>query len=163
VDRRNGAALRHARPGRAAGTSADDWSRYPKEWVMKEIILSFFLISLVVPSTYPEEQREGNIAVASTGRTTESSVDRRAGRCAYFLIFDNEGKFIEAVRNPHEGADKAAGSSAAELLDGKEVALLIAGTVGGKMSEELDKRGIDYIEFTGKVEDALERALDVKP
>jgi predicted Fe-Mo cluster-binding NifX family protein len=137
--------------------------QHPKEQTMKKMILFSLFFSLFVSPGYPEDEREGSIAVASTGPTTESSVDHRAGRSAYFLIFDNEGKLVEAVDNPHKNADRSAGSLAAELLDGKGVTLLVAGSVGGRMAEELEKREIAYIEITGTVADALERALDGRP
>lgn len=40
------------------------------------------------------------IAVAATGRTPSAAVSSQAGRSPYFLLFDKQGTFVEAVDNP---------------------------------------------------------------
>ncbi|MGM0465926.1 MAG: NifB/NifX family molybdenum-iron cluster-binding protein [Acidobacteriota bacterium] len=40
-----------------------------------------------------------------------------------------------------------------------DVTIFVAGRIGGKMSEALESKGIDFISFSGTVEDAVTQAL----
>jgi predicted Fe-Mo cluster-binding NifX family protein len=70
------------------------------------------------------------IAITSTGRDLDSSVDERFGRCRYFIFIDPETGEYEAVENECGAGAHGAGVQAAQLLAEKGVSALITGNVG---------------------------------
>ena len=60
----------------------------------------------------------GKIAVASDVKTITGPVGFRMGRSPYYLLFDGQGKFLEAIDNPFKDAGgNAAGRSGKSALD----------------------------------------------
>lgn len=70
------------------------------------------------------------IAVASSGKTLESQVDPRFGRCPYFLIIDSETEKFEVFKNEAGQSARGAGISAAQLIADKGVGAVLAGNFG---------------------------------
>jgi predicted Fe-Mo cluster-binding NifX family protein len=70
------------------------------------------------------------IAIASSGKTLESQVDPRFGRCPYFLIIDSETEEFETLENTAGQAPRGAGISAAQLIADKGVEAVMAGNFG---------------------------------
>jgi predicted Fe-Mo cluster-binding NifX family protein len=130
---------------------------------MKQIVAFVIFTLLSLPPAYAGWEGQTNqIAIASDGKTMNSSVSDRAGRCKCFLIFDKEGELAEVLENPHRNALFDAGPDVVDLLAAKGVTLLVARRVGERMIEALQDKEIIRIEFTGTVEDALERASEEK-
>lgn len=118
-----------------------------------------FLVLFAVSSTPAFAAEPPRIAVAAEGRSPSSLVSGVAARCPYFLLFDENGTFVEAVDNPHKDAPGGAGSQAVELLAGKRVGVVIAGAFGPKMVGAMQARGMRHMEFKGSAADAVTRAL----
>jgi predicted Fe-Mo cluster-binding NifX family protein len=88
-----------------------------------------------------------------------STVDGRAARCPYFMVFDEKGELAEVLENPSRNVSGSAGPSCAEYLADHGITLLVAEQVGGKMIAALNGHEIRYILFSGSVKDAVARAL----
>jgi predicted Fe-Mo cluster-binding NifX family protein len=99
------------------------------------------------------------IAVASEGETAEADVSQRAARCSYFLMFDGEGTLKNALENPFKSRRGSAGVSVADYLKERNVTVVVAGMFGNKMQAALEANGIDSLEYSGSVEDAVKRVL----
>jgi len=124
---------------------------------MKKIILFLSLaISLTLPVWANATQKgTAKIAVASTGETTAASVSNLAARSPYYLIFDGTGRLIEVIANPYKDAARGAGPSAANFLAAKGVTIVIAESFGIKMINVLKNKHIRYVEFEGRVNEAV--------
>ena len=77
------------------------------------------------------------IAVSSVGKTLDAQMDRRFGRCPYFLIVDSETLEFKVVTNAAAGAMGGAGIQAANSLVGEGVKAVITGNVGPKAFQTL--------------------------
>jgi predicted Fe-Mo cluster-binding NifX family protein len=101
---------------------------------------------------------EGKIAVAANGETPAASVSAQAGPAPFFLIFDEGGKFIEALANP----DKKAASSGIAIVDflaGKGATVIVAEGFGPKIVEVMKGKGIKAVSFKGSAEEAVKKIL----
>ena len=85
------------------------------------------------------------VAITSSGDSFESTIDKRFGRCAYFVIFDTESKASEFIPNPHINASEGAGPASVQLLAEKKVEKIISGEFGLKIKSLLDSLKIQMI------------------
>lgn len=88
-------------------------------------------------------------AIASEGKTPDSEISDRGGRAPFYLIFE-DGKLIEAIKNPFAVGGGGAGWSVAHMLAQKKVELVIAGEIGPKMATALKEKGLKYREESDK-------------
>lgn len=100
------------------------------------------------------------IAVASAGQEKNAAINDQAGRAPFFLIFDDKGRFLEALDNPARDQSRRAGPSAALFLAGKEVTLVISEDFGDKMKQVLDEHHIQYVEKNGAASMVVKTVLD---
>jgi predicted Fe-Mo cluster-binding NifX family protein len=121
------------------------------------VMVLFFVTTICV---YADDK--GKVAVAAEGKTAVSEVSGVAARSPYFLLFDLKGEFLEAVDNPYKTARRGAGSSVVLFLDQKEVSIVVAGQFGDKMIQAMQSKGIEYLEFQGSAEAALEKVLELR-
>jgi len=98
------------------------------------------------------------IAVAATGKTTDSPVSDAAGRAPFFLIFEND-ELVKTIKNPFRVGGGGAGFAAAEMLADEKIDLVIAGEFGRNMSGALDAKKIRHSEI---VEVSVAKALQLK-
>ena len=98
------------------------------------------------------------ICITSRGETTESQVDPRFGRCAYFVFFDAKSGSFEAVKNPNIEATGGAGPQSAQLIASKGVKKVLTGQVGPNAVNALAAAGIEIVTgVTGTVKEAIEK------
>jgi len=98
------------------------------------------------------------IAVSAVGNTLEAQVDRRFGRCAYFLIVDSETLEFEAFSNEASSAMGGAGIQAAQMIAKKEAKVVITGNVGPNAYGTLSAAGIEIITgASGTIREAVEK------
>jgi predicted Fe-Mo cluster-binding NifX family protein len=102
--------------------------------------------------------QQGIIAVAAAGKTPSDPVAGVAARSPYFLLFDAEKAFLEAVENPHADSGGGAGNRVAEWMADRGVQTMVAGNFGRNLAADLEKRGIGCVEASGSSEAAV-RAL----
>jgi predicted Fe-Mo cluster-binding NifX family protein len=100
------------------------------------------------------------IAVAAIGKDETSEVSPRSGRSKFYLIFNEQGDFLEVISNPFSRGGGGAGFGVAKMLADKGVAIVIGGAFGGNMEEILEARGLRYREMSGTVKEGLMRFMN---
>ena len=85
------------------------------------------------------------VAITSTGNTLESQIDRRFGRCKYFVIYDTESKSVEFIPNPNIDVESGAGPASVQVVASKNVEKIISGEFGIKIKSILDSLKIQMI------------------
>jgi len=123
------------------------------------IFLSLFILGGLL-ILWGQEEQPKIIAIASDGETIDSQVGTQGARCSWFLFFDQKGQLTEALENPYQQADREAGLKCTELLADHEVTIFVAGKIGDKMAEALERKNIDFVAFSGTVKDAIKHVLE---
>ena len=82
------------------------------------------------------------IAISTTGDTKENNLDKRFGRCEFFLIYDTEADSYEAVSNEGINASGGAGIKAASQIIDAKADIIITGNLGPNAFELIEKAGI---------------------
>lgn len=99
------------------------------------------------------------VAITSTGNSLESIIDRRFGRCAYFVIYDTENKAIEIFPNSNKDSEEGAGPASVQLVASRNVTKIVSGEFGIKIKSLLDSLKIQMImlkESDIKIKDIIE-------
>jgi predicted Fe-Mo cluster-binding NifX family protein len=94
------------------------------------------------------------IAIASLGKTKDSTISEQAGRAPFYLIFKDK-KLEEIFQNPFRFGGGGAGTSVAKALSDKNVDIIIAGKFGENVKIFFEEKNIKLIEQKGKITDAL--------
>jgi predicted Fe-Mo cluster-binding NifX family protein len=100
------------------------------------------------------------IAVAVTKKGETSPISDQPGRAAFFLVFDEEGRLLETLKNPFSRGGGGAGFGVAKMLADRQVDLVVAGKFGGNMTGALEERGLRHLEMQGAAVEAVARARD---
>jgi predicted Fe-Mo cluster-binding NifX family protein len=114
------------------------------------------------PNEPPVSSEPALVAIASDDREPSGPTGRLAGRGAYFLIFDHKGRFIDIVKNPYSAANQGIAPRVADLLAASEVSLFVAERFGQKIKDALSDKNIQYLEFSGPVEEAVKFVFNQK-
>lgn len=85
------------------------------------------------------------VAITSTGNTLESTIDKRFGRCAYFVVYDTENKAMEFIPNQNKDKEEGAGPASVQLVASRNVNKLVSGEFGIKIKPLLDSLKIQMI------------------
>jgi predicted Fe-Mo cluster-binding NifX family protein len=85
------------------------------------------------------------IAITSTGDNLDSLMDQRFGRCAWFVIYDDETKGVEILPNSNKEALDGAGPAAVQLVASRKVSKIVSGEFGIKIKSLLDSMKIQMI------------------
>jgi predicted Fe-Mo cluster-binding NifX family protein len=100
------------------------------------------------------------IAIATTKNNLSGSISLQAGRAPYYLIIDEQGELLEAIRNPFAVGGGGAGTAVAKMLADKGVHLVVAAKLGPNMVAGLNERGIKFQEAQGAVEDIIKEVTN---
>ncbi len=96
------------------------------------------------------------IAITSSGKDLNSTVDPRFGRCSYFIIVDADSMEFKSVDNPAVTASGGAGIQAAQMIADEGVEAVITGNVGPNAIRTLSIAGIEvYSGARGTIEDTI--------
>lgn len=95
------------------------------------------------------------IAIATTKKNENSQISSQAGLAPYYLIFNQQGELIEAIKNPFTVGGGGAGFAVAKMLADKQVNLVIAGKFGPNMIGALEERNVKFKEKQGTADKAL--------
>jgi predicted Fe-Mo cluster-binding NifX family protein len=130
---------------------------------MKRFINSIIALLVLLASSTLFAQAVGAhwVAVAANGKTPAAAVSTQAGRSPYFLFFDKQGVFVEAVDNPYKDASNA-GIPAIDFLAAKGAKLIVAESFGAKIANDIKGKGLKPVEFKGIAKDAAQAALEPK-
>ena len=99
------------------------------------------------------------VAITSTGNSLESTIDRRFGRCAYFVVYDTESKSMEFIPNPNKEAEEGAGPASVQLIVSRDSKKIVSGEFGINIKSMLDSLKIQMISIKDsdkKVKDIIE-------
>lgn len=97
------------------------------------------------------------IAVSSTGKSLDSQMDPRFGRCQYFIFVDPETMEFEALENEGLMAMGGAGVQAVQSIVNKGAKVLITGNLGPNAATALSSSGVKVFLVSGKtVREAVE-------
>ena len=95
-----------------------------------------------------EDAESGNemagtkIAICASGELPSASVDGRFGRCAYFMVWDDELGSFEAIDNCGLELNQGAGTGAAQELLRRGVGILICNRIGPKALTVFQNAGV---------------------
>ena len=82
------------------------------------------------------------IAISATGKSSDSLLDMRFGRCEYFQIHDTNTGEIKSLENKGKLASGGAGIAASNQLIDEKVDVIITGNLGPNAFELIEKEGI---------------------
>ncbi len=82
------------------------------------------------------------ICISTVSNNLDAFLDPRFGRAMYFLIVDEKGKLIKAIKNTGVQAMRGAGITAAQIVANEKVDIVITGNVGPNASMVLASSGI---------------------
>lgn len=82
------------------------------------------------------------IAVSTAGQNKDSLLDKRFGRCEYFLIYDTEISEFYKIDNVGVSSGGGAGIAAASQVIDEGVDIIITGNLGPNAFELIEKAGI---------------------
>jgi predicted Fe-Mo cluster-binding NifX family protein len=129
--------------------------------MMKKLISAFLAAVLLPGLVLAQQSKSDMIAVAANGKTASSAVSSQAGRSAFFLLFDKQGRLVEAVDNPYKDSGSA-GIPTLDFLAGKGAKVVVAEGFGPKIIEVMKSKGMRPVEFKGNARDAVKKALESK-
>ena len=99
------------------------------------------------------------IAISSEGKTIDSMIDARFGRCKYFIIAsiqDNNITGFESVENQGANQSHGAGPKSAQQIGELGVDAIITGNVEPNTTDILEQLGIKAYHAKGKVGEAID-------
>jgi predicted Fe-Mo cluster-binding NifX family protein len=98
------------------------------------------------------------IAIAADSSLPDhAQIAMQAARAPFYLLFDENGVFLNAIENPWVDVERGAAPRAARLLREHRAAMLIAGDFGPRLMSELDKAHITVTTASGPLSEALEK------
>jgi predicted Fe-Mo cluster-binding NifX family protein len=85
------------------------------------------------------------VAITSSENNLDARMDRRFGRCMFFVIYDIVSGGYEIIPNPNVNKVEGAGPAAVQLVAGKGVKKVVSGEFGAKIKSLFDQLQIQLI------------------
>ena len=106
----------------------------------------------------PEMEEKMKICVTSQGKTMDSPVDPRFGRCSFFIIADTETLEIEPHENKAAQQGGGAGIQAGQFISEQGVQAVLTGNVGPNAFQTLSAARVEVVTgVSGTVREAVTR------
>ena len=107
------------------------------------------------------------VAISSTGKTLDSEVDARFGRCQYFLIVEidkekKEIKNVKAIENTAKAQMGGAGITAGEIVANEKVDAIITTNLGPRAFSVFKQFKTKVYSGEGKIKDVLQDFIEGK-
>lgn len=97
------------------------------------------------------------ICITSEGKTLDSNVDPRFGRCQNFIFFDTDSGSFEAQENNSAQFQGGAGIQSGQLVASKGAKAVLTGNIGPNAHQVLSAAGISvFTGVSGTVKNAIE-------
>lgn len=126
---------------------------------VKTAMFFFCFCFLFYAPAYAEQGESSRlIAVAAEGSLPGSEI-ARAGRCAYFILYDDTATVVETVANPFADARRQAGVSAVGFLHDRGVGVIVAESFGNRMEAAMDNVSMNYFQYRGRVDEGIHAFL----
>jgi predicted Fe-Mo cluster-binding NifX family protein len=85
------------------------------------------------------------VAITSTGDNLDSMVDRRFGRCHFFVFYDTVTGNTDILPNPNIHSLEGVGAAAVQLVAEKNVQKVVSGEFGAKAKSLFDQLHIQLV------------------
>ncbi|MCM8813754.1 MAG: NifB/NifX family molybdenum-iron cluster-binding protein [Candidatus Omnitrophica bacterium] len=97
------------------------------------------------------------LCITCVGKTLDSSVDPRFGRCGNFIFFDTDTGVFTAVENGNAQFPGGAGIQSAQAVIAQGAKAVFTGNIGPNAHRVLSAGGIEvFIGVAGTVQEAIE-------
>ena len=113
---------------------------------MKKVILAILTISLLIPVLALAEGQD-KIAIATDEKGPNAPVSDRMGRSPFYLIYDEQGKFVAAIDNPFKNNRSRPAGSMIDSLTFDDKGGLSGGGFTTPSRDERDKIWDDMFGF----------------
>lgn len=130
-----------------------------KNFKKRTVALSLLIVLIMFSGGSADSAEILKLAVVSDGQTATAAVASEAARGSFFLIFDGEGKFVEAISNPHQKARSGASSLVVNFLAQHGVNVIISQAFGEKMVGALKAKSIAHFQAKGSADDVVKKYL----
>ncbi|WP_347489437.1 NifB/NifX family molybdenum-iron cluster-binding protein [Desulfoscipio sp. XC116] len=101
------------------------------------------------------------IAVSAAGSEVSAPAEERFGRCAYFLVFNEQGELQEVIDNQGSASAGGAGIRTTQLLLSNKIDVVLTGRVGPNAMSALSSGGMAvYAGVSGTVAETMEKYKD---
>ena len=88
------------------------------------------------------------LIITAQDASLEAQVDRRFGRCMWFILFDTETNLWEAFQNPGVNQSGGAGVAAAQFVVDQKADVVISGDFGPNASRAFQAANVEMRRFT---------------
>ncbi|MCK5069358.1 MAG: hypothetical protein KAR01_02410 [Desulfocapsa sp.] len=126
----------------------------------RQIFTLGIVLSLFVLLASGANAQTKKIAVPTNGPEENTPISAEAGRAAFFLLFDGDGQFLEAIKNPAANQPGGISRTVISLLVENDVTVFIGDSVGDKMKKAIADKNIQFIKSTGPASDAVKAAFN---
>ena len=117
----------------------------------------FVLLVVLVASVSAQDMK---IAVPAIGQEPGDSISKETGRAPFFLVFDEEGNFMEAIQNPAKDKSGGISRTVVTLFTTHGINLIVAESIGDKMKRALTDHRIDFVIKMGAADDAVKSIIE---
>ena len=99
------------------------------------------------------------IAVAADSASTDAPISMHAARAPFYLLYDENGRFLNAIENPFSNTERGAAPRTTEFLLTHEVDILVAGEFGERFIELLQDNNISTVVTQGTASNAIKNVI----
>ncbi|MBI5605375.1 MAG: hypothetical protein HY879_18740 [Deltaproteobacteria bacterium] len=115
--------------------------------MIKNMLGLVALVALLLVAGPVFADQPGNIAVASNDKAPGAPVADRMGRSPFYLLFDGQGNFMQAVENPNFGKGPTTGGASAIDSIGFDEKGQITGSIPTPSRQERDQIWSGFSDF----------------